>query len=148
MLLSPSDIDMKIMCVNALMYLLLILHISRIDVATLRLNRIVPMWNVTLCFRYKNLFTFHLKVFSQNISTRKLLDNNILRSHDPVTRFHQEVTDKIVAIKPRVAPVISRLRQTAPLTSSATGYSTHNCSYKTITPGLCNEIFEYSHYNN
>ncbi|KYM76935.1 hypothetical protein ALC53_12627 [Atta colombica] len=51
-------------------------------------------------------------------------------SHDPV-RLHQEVTDKIVAIKPRVAPVISRLRQTAPLTSSATGYSTHNCSYKT-----------------
>jgi len=33
MILSPSDIDMKIMCVNALMYLLLILHISRIDVA-------------------------------------------------------------------------------------------------------------------
>ena len=40
----------------------------------------------------------------------------------------QEVTVRIVATNPRVAPVIRRLLQTAPLTSSATGYSIHSCS--------------------
>lgn len=42
----------------------------------------------------------------------------------------QDVTVKIVATRPRVAPVMRRLRHTAPLTSSATGYSMHSCSCK------------------
>ncbi|CAD6234287.1 GSCOCG00007723001-RA-CDS, partial [Cotesia congregata] len=40
--------------------------------------------------------------------------------------YFQAVTVKIVATRLSVAPVISRLLHTAPLTSSATGYSMHN----------------------
>lgn len=53
-----------------------------------------------------------------------------------LAKLHQEVTDKIVAIKPRVAPVINKLLQIAPLISSATGYSTHNCSCKKTIQGM------------
>jgi len=71
-------------------------------------------------FPYKNTITgYKYAINSSFVNVCKIsLTHTILH----------EVTVRIVATRPRVAPVIRRLRQTAPLTSSATGYSMHSCS--------------------
>ena len=63
---------------------------------------------------------------SQDVSTRQKLHSDPLSEYFHIA--NQEVTDKIVATSPSVAPVTSKLLQIAPVTSSATGYSIHSCS--------------------